>query len=270
MAFSLSRRERVGVRGRSRPTRLSANAAILAAALVAAAIVSVQLFVPPVVGLPDNGDYQRVMGYAGFQHTTDSYAERYFSFLRTRYAIVAPGWFRSGYHSSETLLAFAARFLHLAFSNRPVFDIRVLGAIHAALFLVASGAHPSVPRSRPGRSDVAVVPPRARLHGRRLRSALQLLLQPDRLAALSSAHRRRRGRGRPPGRARRGWLLASSAARSSSSARSRRKRSPPRSSRSMACASRESGSRRPGGRPRGSRSGFARFRSCTGSTPRTP
>jgi hypothetical protein len=138
MAFSLSRRERVGVRGLSRRTRLSANAAILAAALaVAAAFVSIQLFVPPVVGLPDNGDYQRVMGYAGFRHTTDSYAERYFSFLRTRYAIAPPGWFRSGYHSSETVLAFAARSVHLAFSNSSIFDIRLLGAIHAALLLVA-------------------------------------------------------------------------------------------------------------------------------------
>ena len=77
------------------------------------------------------------MGYAGFQHTTDVYSERYFAFLRTQYAIVAPGWFRGGYHSSETVVAFLARFVHLAFSKRPIFDIRVLGAIHATLLLLA-------------------------------------------------------------------------------------------------------------------------------------
>jgi hypothetical protein len=121
---------------RRAPSRL--NAAILAAALaVAAAILAAQLFVPPVVGLADNRDYERVMGYAGFQHTTDVPAERYFSFLRTRYAIVAPGWFRGGYHSSETLLAFLARYVHLALSRGPVFDLRVLGGIHGALFLLA-------------------------------------------------------------------------------------------------------------------------------------
>lgn len=121
---------------RRAPSRL--NAAILAAALaVAAAILAAQLFVPPVVGLADNRDYERVMGYAGFQHTTDVPAERYFSFLRTRYAIVPPGWFRGGYHSSETLLAFLARYVHLALSRGPVFDLRVLGGIHAALFLLA-------------------------------------------------------------------------------------------------------------------------------------
>jgi hypothetical protein len=109
-------------------------AAVLAAA---AAILSLQLFVPPVVGLADNGDYERVIGYAGFQHTTADPAERYFSFLRTKYAVVAPGWFRGGYLSSETLLAFAARGIHALFSGGPIFDLRVLAAIHAALILLA-------------------------------------------------------------------------------------------------------------------------------------
>ena len=121
---------------RARSSR--ANAPILAAALsAAAAILAAQLFVPPVVGLADNGDYERVMGYAGFQHTTADPAERYYTFFRTRYAVVSPGWFRGGYHSSETLLAYAARLVHLAFSRGALFDIRVLGAIHAALFLLA-------------------------------------------------------------------------------------------------------------------------------------
>jgi hypothetical protein len=122
----------------ARPSPRYGNAAVLAAALtVAAAILSVQLFVRPIVGLADNHDYERVMGYAGFQHTTSIAAERYFSFLRTQYAVVAPGWFRGGYHSSETLLAFVARYAHLAVSSQPLFDIRWLGTIHAMLLLVA-------------------------------------------------------------------------------------------------------------------------------------
>jgi hypothetical protein len=121
---------------RARSSR--ANALILAAALsVAAVFLAAQLFVPPVVGLADNGDYERVMGYAGFQHTTADSAERYYTFFRTRYAVASPGWFRGGYHSSETLLAYAARLVHLASSRDAIFDIRVLGAIHAALFLLA-------------------------------------------------------------------------------------------------------------------------------------
>ena len=117
---------------------MNVNRAIVAAAVASAALIlALQLFVQPVVGLADNRDYERVIGYAGFQHTTDVPVERYFSFLRTKYAVVQPGWFRSGYHSSETLLAFAARYAHLAFSRQALFDLRLLGGIHAALFLLA-------------------------------------------------------------------------------------------------------------------------------------
>jgi hypothetical protein len=118
-------------------TAKGAHALVLAASLAAAAaILASQLLIPPVVGLADNGDYERVMGYAGFQHTTADSAERYYTFFRSRYSIAAPGWFRGGYHSSETPLAFAARCAHLLLGGGPVFDIRTLGAIHAALFLL--------------------------------------------------------------------------------------------------------------------------------------
>ena len=115
-----------------------AEAALVAAALTAAAVVlSLQLFVRPIVGLADHRDYERVMGYAGVQHTTAADAERYFAFLRSEYAVVEPGWFRGGYHSSETLLAFAARGAHLALRGRATFDLRLLAGLHAALFLLA-------------------------------------------------------------------------------------------------------------------------------------
>ena len=117
---------------------MSANRAILWAVLASAALIlALQLFVQPVIGLADNRDYERVIGYAGFQHTTDVPAERYFSFLRTKYAVVQPGWFRAGYHSSETLLAFTARYLHRAFAAQTLFDLRLLAGIHVALFLIA-------------------------------------------------------------------------------------------------------------------------------------
>ena len=118
----------------------SGNAVITAAALTAAAVLlAVQLLVPPIVGLADNGDYERVMGYAGFQHTPLCYTERYFSFLRRHYAVAPIARSRSGHHSSETAVAILARSLHLAFSKSPLFDIRWLGALNAILLLLALG-----------------------------------------------------------------------------------------------------------------------------------
>jgi len=107
------------------------------AVATAAVIVVVQLFVQPIVGLADNHDYERIMGYAGFQHSTTVETERYFDFFRSQYLIVAPGYFKGGYHSSETILLFIARYLHLAFSKQALFDIRELAAIHTILFLIA-------------------------------------------------------------------------------------------------------------------------------------
>ncbi len=121
-------------------TAAATNRWIVVAAIASAALVlSAQLMVPPVAGLADNGDYQRVMGYAGFEHSTDSYAERYFSFFRTRYRIAPIAYFRSGYITSETALAFVARFVSPAPRHGGLFDIRVLGGIHILLFLLALG-----------------------------------------------------------------------------------------------------------------------------------
>ncbi len=106
------------------------------AAAAALAILALQLLVPPVVGLADNGDYQRVMGYAGFEHSTDDPGERYLAFLRTSYRVLPVGAVRNGHLSSETLLALAARGIARARVGG-VFDLRVLGALHAALLALA-------------------------------------------------------------------------------------------------------------------------------------
>jgi hypothetical protein len=128
----------------------AANRWIVGVSVAAAAcVLALQLLVPPVVGLADNGDYHRVMGYAGFEHSTDDYGDRYFSFLRTKYRILPIGWLRSGYLSSETALALAARFAGPALWRGGLFDLRVLGAIHAALLLIALAAMLRVCRELP-------------------------------------------------------------------------------------------------------------------------
>ena len=221
--------------------RLAGSAVLVAAVLAAAAaILSLQLFVPPVVGLADNGDYERVIGYAGFQHTTADPAERYFSFLRTKYAVVAPGWFRGGYLSSETLLAFAARGIHASFREARSSTCACSARSTPRCFLLALAGLVRACRDLAlGDADRRRRPPRLRLHGRRLRRAVELLLQPDGLAPLPAPDGGRGGGG-DPARPALGPLAPSStsAARFSSSVRSPRRSWPARSSRSSACASR--------------------------------
>ena len=109
------------------------------AAAAALAVLALQLVVPPVIGLADNGDYQRVMHNAGFEHSTDDPGERYFAFLRTRYRVLPAGAIRSGHLSSETALALAARRAS-GVKVGGVFDLRVLGGLHAALLVLALAA----------------------------------------------------------------------------------------------------------------------------------
>jgi hypothetical protein len=121
-----------------RAARDAANRRIAALAVAAAlAVLALQLLVPPVSGLADNGDYQRVMGYAGFDHSTDVYGDRYFSFLRTQYRVLPVGWWRGGYLSSEIAVALVARVTSPAAWRGELFDLRGLAAVHIALFLLA-------------------------------------------------------------------------------------------------------------------------------------
>ncbi|MGH9318050.1 MAG: hypothetical protein ACRD1P_13200 [Thermoanaerobaculia bacterium] len=112
---------------------------VLVAVGAAAVLLSIQLLIPPVIGLADNGDFEKVMGYAGFQYSTDKYEDKYWSHIVTKFVIVRPGWWRSGYLTSETLLASVARLATEAVSGGNIFDIRVLGGLHMFLLLVAIG-----------------------------------------------------------------------------------------------------------------------------------
>jgi hypothetical protein len=133
MRFDLSWSPMPGIR-----EAVNRRIAVLAVA-AGLTVLALQLLVPPVTGLADNGDYQRVMGYAGFDHSTDSYADRYLSFLRTRYRILPIGWFRGGYLTSETPLALVARFASPALWRGGLFDLRLLAAFHMALCALAIG-----------------------------------------------------------------------------------------------------------------------------------
>ncbi len=110
-----------------------------AAVAVASALLAAQLLVPPIVGLPNNGQFERVMGYAGVRYVSDASEDKYFTHIVREFQF-APIWFRSGYLSSEIALARLARDAARVFSRSGHFDLRVLGALHALLLLAALGA----------------------------------------------------------------------------------------------------------------------------------
>jgi hypothetical protein len=127
---------RVGLRQLSHVTSMGTSARGLSgwpAVAVAAAVLGFQLFIPPRVGLANNGDFGKVAGHFGLHAP----AEDELAFANLKWSIDAKYQWNSGFYSSETLLAAAAVGLNRLFTSTTEFDIRWIGLVHSLLFLLA-------------------------------------------------------------------------------------------------------------------------------------
>lgn len=125
----------------SAPSGTSQNRSVVIAAVAAAAVLlSIQLLIPPIVGLGNNGDFERSMGWAGLDYLSGNGPDTFVSWMLPRYAIVPFAWRPSNYWTSETPLVAAAVLASRAFPNGGIFDVRFLGGLHIALLLIAIGA----------------------------------------------------------------------------------------------------------------------------------
>lgn len=101
----------------------------------AAVILTWQLFIPPIVGLADQGDFARILGRFGYtaEHrsaTIAFVAPKYISDPSSR----RPGWEQP---SSEYLFVACAILLNKIISRDGKLDIVVIGVVHALAFLGA-------------------------------------------------------------------------------------------------------------------------------------
>jgi hypothetical protein len=101
-----------------------------------AACLAVQVLLPAFIGIANNGDFGKVYGWLCLAPRG---AETTFIYFQPDYIWSARNYWNSPYHSSESALAWmATRFAGATREGVP-FDIRWLGAIHAALCLAAFG-----------------------------------------------------------------------------------------------------------------------------------
>jgi hypothetical protein len=99
-----------------------------------AAILALQLFISPSIGLADNGDFSRV--YARFSLAPVRGADDNFAYFAPRYWFTPESSWTNDLLSSEMVLA-APPILIAHAVGSGTFDIRWLGAVHALLFLAA-------------------------------------------------------------------------------------------------------------------------------------
>ena len=106
------------------------SAIIISSAVV---VISWQLMLRPVVGLANNGDFGKVLGSFGL----GAPREHEFRFADTKYDFDSRYFYKNGFFSSEFILVVPALALSAMLSRSGRFDLRHMGLIHGALFLLA-------------------------------------------------------------------------------------------------------------------------------------
>lgn len=103
--------------------------------LIAASIITCQIFVHPLIGLADSGDFERFLPRIGLLQIPEDYEGKYFLNFNSKYRIIKRAEMPGAYRSSSEPLMRAARWLSIRFGQHQVFDIRVLGALRTLILL---------------------------------------------------------------------------------------------------------------------------------------
>src|SRR5205809_2278782 len=100
---------------------------------LAVAILFYELFLPPVVGMANNGDFGKVIA----RFNLGAPFENEFQYAATKYNFDSKYHYVSGLYSSELIFVPAALGLNALVFRDCYVDIRSIGAIHSAFFLFA-------------------------------------------------------------------------------------------------------------------------------------
>jgi hypothetical protein len=101
-----------------------------------AVVLAVQLFIPPFIGLANNGDFPKMTGRFSLGPQSGDWSENFYYFTADYVQDDKFHWV-SDVVSSERVLVKAAVALESLFGRAGEFDVRSLGGIHSLLFLTA-------------------------------------------------------------------------------------------------------------------------------------
>ncbi|HOQ00759.1 MAG TPA: hypothetical protein PK604_08030 [Acetivibrio clariflavus] len=69
------------------------------------------LMIKPIIGVADNGDFERIMITTGLEYKTSDYNERYFNYVNREYLSTLPFVNGVGYFSSTVIFVLSAKFI---------------------------------------------------------------------------------------------------------------------------------------------------------------
>lgn len=119
--------------------RLRRNGVDVAFIALFAAALCVQLFVPPVVGQANNGDFERMMDPLGLRYRTASREDRYFVYTNLKFDVRPSRATALKHPSSEYAVGRIARAMTSLTGTPRLLDIRSFGLVHA-IFLAAGAS----------------------------------------------------------------------------------------------------------------------------------
>ena len=100
------------------------------------AVCTYQLFIPPLMGIADNGDFERMRVPNGISRVPTEATDQRFDYYVSKFAIVPqPNVGIYYYHSSTHLFVSVARWLNVLLISDRIFDVRVLAAVYTICFL---------------------------------------------------------------------------------------------------------------------------------------
>jgi len=106
-------------------------------ALVSALLLIVMLFVPPYLGMSDNGSFAREANPVGIYHLDNTDEDLYFNYYVKEYLSLAQDGASQVSISSQRLLINVAKALDGFFTHENIFDLRFLALLYGILFIPA-------------------------------------------------------------------------------------------------------------------------------------
>ncbi len=105
--------------------------------LIVTLLVLTQLMFPPMLGIANNGDFERMMKWGGIEYVTTDFDEKYFNWINRDFRFAKSPW-RAwyGFGSTEAVFVKLSAIIGWLWPGDR-FDLRILGCIHLLAFLGA-------------------------------------------------------------------------------------------------------------------------------------
>ncbi len=127
----------IGGVNQNREGKYSDTIIALISGVLSLVLLVLMLFVPPFLGMSDDGSFARVINPAGIYHMEDASENLYFNYYVKGYLSLAPeGGILNGI-SIQRAMIYVAKWLDSVFTRDSIFDLRFLAILYALLYMPA-------------------------------------------------------------------------------------------------------------------------------------